>query len=903
MTSDTLRPIRVWIFGSDPKCDVVISQAVVSPQHCLLAQYEKGFALEDLGSDQGTWLNGRRLTTRSSEWVRPEDRILLGGAIPIPWPGSGPDSRASRSSPPEPKGSAQRIITIGRAPDSTVVLDYPMISWNHARLIEDSRGKLVLEDLGSTNGTAVGHPENRITRSDVRPEDSVFFGSFKIRVSRMLEPDRVALGGGVQETVPFRGQQMVLGRDPQCEYPLAFPMISWHHAKLEKTPRGIEIEDLGSKNGTFVDGERIRGRVTLKTGSEIGLGSFRFRLLDEAGNLGKRNYSGNVTIEASGVVVEIQRSGVRRRLLDPVSLTVFPSELVALMGPAGAGKTTLLKAINGYTPPASGQVLFNGEDLYANQEQFRLQVGYVPQDDILHPQLTVKEALYFTARLRTDLRDDEIEARVMQVLKDLNIDDIGGRLIGSPERKVISGGQRKRVNIAMELLSDPSVLFLDEPTSGLSSYDAYQVMRLLRRLADSGKTVFCTIHQPSLDIFREFDSLLMVARDKGENAGMLVYFGPAYPESIEFFSQPSGKGAPASPEMLMTGLAQRPATEWARAYERSPMRKEYVEARAGQIVSDAGSHHAKPKREFGIRQMITLSRRNVLLKLRDRTQTLILLAQAPLFAILLTIVFQGLTDRSFGDPKEWAQFGGKIASVHFLMVVAAVWFGCNNAARDIVGETAIFLRERMVNLKLPSYVFSKMAVLALICTFQCATLLTIVYYVAKLSGPFGLLLLVLFTASLVGTAIGLLISALSPTTEAAIAFLPVVLLPFILLGGGIKPLHEMPKAAQWIAAVTPTRWAYEANLLEEAKSRRSSFKNELEQQLLDCRNTAALCQGRGAPAQSAPAAVKTETDVAESAFPLQDGRSSISRSFQILGIFLGTLLILMLGTLSLKSTQ
>lgn len=907
MNPETLKPLRVWVFGSDGQCDVVIPTPEVSSRHCLLAQYEKGYALEDLGSERGTSLNGKRLAPRQPEWVRPDDRILLGGAAVLPWPGNSGGQNGAAGT----ESTVQRVITIGRAPESTVVLDYPMISWNQARLSVKSGGSLILEDAGSTNGTAVGSLENRITRTEVRPEDSVFFGSFKIRVSRLLDPAKLRLGSAVEETVPFSGQQMVIGRDPQCDCPLNYPMISWHHAKLEKTSRGIEIEDLASRNGTFVDGNRISGRVTLTTGSEIGLGSFRFRLLDTAGNLGRRNYAGNITVEAAGVVVEIQRGGVKRRLLDPVSLTVFPSELVALMGPAGAGKTTLLKAINGYTMPVAGHVLFNGEDLYANQEQYRLQVGYVPQDDILHGQLTVKEALYFTARLRTDLRDNEIETRVLQVLKDLNIEDIGNRLIGSPERKVISGGQRKRVNIAMELLSDPSVLFLDEPTSGLSSYDAYQVMRVLRRLADSGKTVFCTIHQPSVDIFREFDSLLMVARDKGDNAGMLVYFGPAYPESIRFFNTPAGASAtaPPAPEMLMSGLAEKPATEWAARFGQSHYYKDYIESRAGQIVSARPqTAMSKPKREFGIRQMITLARRNVLLKLRDRTQTLILLAQAPLFAALLTIVFHDLTDRAFGDPAQWAQFCGKIASTHFLMVVAAVWFGCNNAARDIVGETAIFQRERMVNLKLPSYVFSKMAVLALICIFQCTTLLAIVYTVSQLSGPFLALLAVLTVASLVGASIGLLISALSPTTEAAIAFLPIVLLPFILLGGGIKPLHEMPQTAQWIAAVTPTRWGYEANLLEEAKSRNSTFRNDLEQKLLDCQSAVTQCQtaaGRGSRTTQTTVPAKTaatESDIAAAAFPLSDGRSSLSHSLQILGIFLGVFLILILATLSLKAT-
>jgi ABC-type multidrug transport system ATPase subunit/pSer/pThr/pTyr-binding forkhead associated (FHA) protein len=908
--SKTPKPIRVWLFGSDPQCDVVLDQPMVSPRHCLLAHYDQGYAVEDLNSGTGTWLNGRVLAPRQPEWVTSHDRILLGGSVVLPWPENG-----ARVNPkPGPPIETRRMITIGRGSENTAVLDYPMISWNHARLTLESNGKLFLEDLKSTNGTSLGHAENKISRAEVTAEDSVFFGSFKIRVSRLLEPGKLALGGAVEETVPFRGTEMVIGRDPQCDYPLSFPMISWHHAKLSKVSGGFEIEDLGSRNGTFVDGARISGRVTLKAGSEIGLGSFRFRLLED-GNLGKRNHSGNVTVEAVSVVVEISRSGTRRRLLDPVSLTVFPSELVALMGPAGAGKTTLLKAINGYTPPAAGQVLFNGEDLYANQDQFRLQVGYVPQDDILHPQLTVKEALYYTAKLRTDLRDDEIDARIMQILEDLNIDDIGNRLIGSPERKVISGGQRKRVNIAMELLSDPSVLFLDEPTSGLSSYDAAQVMRVLRRMADGGKTVFCTIHQPSVDIFREFDSLIMVARDKGDNAGMLVYFGPAYPESIRFFNPrtagPSTSENALSPEILMSGLAGRPATEWANIYQSSSQKKEFVEARAGQIVSDKQSHGDRRKTEFGFRQLLTLSRRNMLLKLRDKTQSLILLAQAPLFAALLTIVFRELGDKSFGDPADWAQFCGNISSVHFLMVVAAVWFGCNNAARDIVGETAIFQRERMVNLKLPSYVFSKMAVLSLVCVSQCLALLGIVYEAAGLSGPFMPLLLVLVASSFVGAAIGLLISALSPTTETAIAFLPVVLLPFILLGGGIKPLHEMPKTAQWIAAATPTRWAYEANLLQETKDRHSAFTNEAAKKLADCQAAMTQCRAASPPAglgqqgqrvEKAPS-ILIETDIAQAAFPVSDGRSTFSRSIQALGIFLGIFLILILSVLNFKAAQ
>jgi hypothetical protein len=244
------------------------------------------------------------------------------------------------------------------------------------------------------------------------------------------------------------------------------------------------------------------------------------------------------------------------------------------------------------------------------------------------------------------------------------------------------------------------------------------------------------------------------------------------------------------------------------------------------------------------------------------------------------------------------------------MVVAAVWFGCNNAARDIVGETAIFLRERMVNLKLPSYVFSKFAVLGLICAFQCTALLSITYFWCDLSGPFVTLLAVLIASSLVGAALGLLISAVAPTTESAIAFLPVVLLPFILLGGGIKPVHEMPAVAQWVAAICPTRWGYEANLLAEAKSRKSEFRNEIAEKFQSCQASVARCEARLNPAASrsprpgtAGTAPAVETDIATTAFPAADGRSTLARTFQVLGLSLGVLLILILTSLSLKAQR
>ena len=326
MSSTTVAPLRVWVCGSAPVCDVILTGAGIAARHCVLTQYPTGYALEDLGSPFGTFVNGKRLGAREPEWVDASDAIVLGSSVRLPWP------VASRSS--VRAASPAGTVTIGRAPESDVVLDYPMISWNHARLRREA-GRLILEDLGSTNGTAVGQTSNRITQADVQPTDVIFFGSLKVPVSRLLESKKLVLGEANQETVRMTGTEMIIGRDPDCDYPLKFPVISWRHARLEKTPNGLVIEDLGSKNGTFVDGQQISGRVALKQGSEIGLGSFRFKLLDDAGVLAKRSYQGNVTVAASQLVVEIQRGSVRRRLLDPVSLTVFPSELVALMGPGG----------------------------------------------------------------------------------------------------------------------------------------------------------------------------------------------------------------------------------------------------------------------------------------------------------------------------------------------------------------------------------------------------------------------------------------------------------------------------------------------------------------------------------------------------------------------------------------
>ena len=799
-------PNNLWKVGSSPNCDIVIDQPIVSGEHCRLSLLGDQYVLEDLGSTNGTYVNGYRLDPRSPVYVSSTDRVTLGRQLPMPWPAHAQNSVRSSSS---------QVINIGRGSQNEIRLDYPMISREHARITRSGQ-QWIIEDLNSANGTALNRIDNKIQRATLQPADEIYLGSYKIDASRILREKKFTQGEGQFERLRLQGGRMVLGRDPTSGYQLNYPMISWRHAALERAADGIYVEDLGSRNGTYVNGVRITGRTLVRPGQEIGLGSFRFQLLED-GELAKREYIGNVTIEVAAVAVNAPNGD---RLLDSVSLTVFPSELVALMGPAGAGKTTFLKAINGYTPPAAGRVLFNGQDLYQYYDRFRQQMSYVPQDDIVHAQLTVREALYFSAKLRTDLTDAEIEERIDKVLTSLGIQDKKNTIIGSPERKVLSGGQRKRVNIAMELIAAAPVIFLDEPTSGLSSYDAENVVQVLKKLSKEGTTIVTTIHQPSLDIFKQFDALIMISRDRG-GCGALAYFGPAHPDAIEFFDPAAAQnartqsGKELTPELLLSGLAQKKTPDWVTTFEGSRYKKLFVADRAGKIPSTPDHATESPVRKFGFDQWWTLVRRNFILKMRDRGQAIITIVQAPAFALLLGLVFRHL---EYSNEDQFNQTMKHAVGLEFLMVIAAIWFGCNNVARDIVGEWTVFQRERMVSLKLPSYIFSKLAVAAVLNLFQCLALLGIVAVMCHLKGDFLLTLGILYLSSLVGSAVGLCVSARASTTEAAIAMLPLILLPVIALGGALAPIKELPQSLQQVAKIVPSRWAFEADLLLEAKA-------------------------------------------------------------------------------------
>lgn len=793
----------VLTIGRDHGNTIVQNYPIVSGSHCRIYISGKSLFIQDLNSANGTFVNGERIPPSKKKKLNINDDISLGSHKLSPHDIfsriNGPGKAVVRPGQ-KPKGTDIACMTIGSGPENDIILDYPQISWEHARLVRGD-GVWALEDRKSTNGTYVNDRSRRITRCEITSDDTIYFGSFKISARRLLKAKKeTAFGRSDPHAIAITKAETIFGRDPASTIHLDFSQISWRHAKLTHTMDGkFHLEDLGSTNGTFVNGRKIKATyVTPK--DTISFGSFVFRLTED-NKIIKRDYRGDIRIDADEITYQVYDKKKRKNkiLLDGVSFSIFPSEFVGLMGPSGAGKTTLLLAMNGYIPPSHGGSMINELSLYENYNAFRGLIGYVPQEDIIHPELTVYEALYYTAKLRlpSDTPKQKISEKINRILSQLELldptreIDVRDVIIGSAEKKGISGGQRKRVNLAMELLTDPSLLFLDEPTSGLASEDTLTVMKVLRGLADDGKTIILTIHQPSLEAYKNMDNVIILS------SGKLMYYGPTYPDSLTFFNQ----GLPSeqvldSPDNVLRGLKKRSEKEWEGRYKTSNYYKEYVQERKHKECP-VKKGVQKPSRPVNLRQWWTLTCRYLAVKKKDSLNTVILLLQAPVIAALIALVFHEKDFQPYVDTPL------------FLLIISALWFGTSNSAREIVAENAIYRRERMVNLKIASYVFSKCTVLSMLCFLQCIIMVGIVH-VALGWGDFYKIFGVTFLTSIAGLGIGLLVSSLTRTQQAAVAIVPLVLLPMVILGGGMLPVNKMNETSKYLSYFVPSRWAYES---------------------------------------------------------------------------------------------
>lgn len=731
--------------------------------------------------------------------------------------------------PPTP-ATPTRIVLIGRAPGNDILLGSPGVSARHARVLVEP-GRLVLEDLGSRNGTFVGVPPRRIERAEITLADQLTFGDTPLPPSALADllartRPRDATGG-----IALDGSAVVtLGRGSRASVPIDCPIASALHASLSIDDGRVVVRDLGSMSGTFVDGRRIDRPVAIEPGAVVQIADHRYRLAADARTLEPLDARGD-TIETVAAAVAIAGG---KRILEDVSLVIEPGELVAVMGPSGSGKSTLLSLVNGQAAPAAGRVLVGGLDLHDHFELFRGRIGFVPQDDILHADLTVWQALWYAARLRLpgDTSAAEITTRLQAVIATLGLEGTEQTRVGDQRKRGVSGGQRKRVNLAMELLTDPPILVLDEPTSGLSSTDALAVIQLLRSLADQGKTIIVTIHQPSVDAFCLFDAVAVIARDGStRQVGRLTYFGRAWPDAVTFFEPldaghahpgprpQAAREPPATVDGLLRGLATRPVAEWVRRWEGSAARSIWVLGRSSGLTAGVGSRKRPAARPVArLRQWAVLVARNLAVKAADRWNTAVLLLQAPLVAALIAVVFARVL-RTEPTVETWPRAGVDMATAMFVTALAAIWFGISGTAREIVTEWPIYRRERMVGLSIMSYLGSKLAVLAVLAAVQTVVLVGIVATGCGFRGPWWQAWLVLFVAAVAGGALGLVISASLRTAEAAAGVLPILLLPMIVLGGILVPLADLPAATRPLAAAMPSRWAFEGLVVPEARAR------------------------------------------------------------------------------------
>jgi ABC-type multidrug transport system ATPase subunit/pSer/pThr/pTyr-binding forkhead associated (FHA) protein len=753
-------------------------------------------------------------------------------------------------------------IYLGSGPDCEIRIPHAGVSAHHARCRLEVGDKVLIEDLGSPGGTAINRPGNRIVVQYVAPSDTLYLSGRPLTAATVYEalrsrralpktaPTPAALSSPASQGAGQENRQLqvepgvtVIGRDPDVtnkqRIVLPGPMVSRNHAGVLRAGDGeYYIWDLGSTYGTFVDSRRVGSRRTrIAPHAVVEIPGFRFFIgAQGATTMAPLNQGG--AVHAEGISAGVGRVWNRRLILDGVRFSIAPRSMVALMGASGAGKTTLLTVMAGQSPPVSGKVYYDNLDLFAHFSRIRASLGYVPQDDILHPQLTVRQALFFSARLRlpVDYSSAEIRKRVEETMDKLGIAGQADVPIGSAVKRGISGGQRKRVNLAMELIPDPTVLLLDEPTSGLSSADAERVVRTLRDLTNDGRTVIVTIHQPSRQVFEMFDQLLVLDNDTVRTIpapppqpGRLIFNGPAR-RAPAYFQDHDASGnsrALSGAEVVFAAIESNPARkteEWEKRFIESPYfskddRKPYAQLAPGAQSGETSEDRRSLPSPF--HQFSTLLRRVWQIKASDRWSLCQAIFLQPLVVAIGIALASGtlLTARRYVGAEYVKDFL-RIGKTLFFGIFTALWFGCNNTAREIVAEIAVYRRERFVGLSLSAYLGSKIVFFSGICAVQCLVLAGVVSLGSDLRASTGIIALLFWLAALCGVAIGLLISALAPEGERAIQLVPLALLPMILFGGGLTRLSDLESPiARRIAAVVPARWAFEGALLAENQAR------------------------------------------------------------------------------------
>jgi ABC-type multidrug transport system ATPase subunit len=760
---------RSYYIGRDPQSDIVVNDSRVSWRHAVLRQDGSNWLLEDVGSTNGTFQGRERV-----------QRVTISGscAIRLGHPDDGPAMSCSVAPPVQADGAQVAEVPPTRYVESPVATPPPA----------NPAVNRVAEEVGHAGGPpggGYGPPGGGFGTPGGGHGDGAPGGAAP--AGPPVRKPRSSMERMPSAVLRLPTTLLRIGRAQDNQVVIADLSVSRYHAELRRNPRGgYTIVDLGSHNGTFVNGLRVESAPVTER-DIINIGPATYRLVGE--ELQEFLDTGEISFIAKDLTVTLP-SG--RTLLDHVSFPLGERCFMGVIGPSGAGKSTLLGALTGTAPANGGQVLYDGRDLYTNYAQLRHRIGLVPQENILHTQLTARRGLGYAAELRfpRDTSKAERSHRIDEVLEELAL-----TRHADTKTAAMSGGQQKRVNVALELLTKPSLLFLDEPTSGLDPGLDKSVMEQMRDLAHDGRTVIVVTH--SVANLNLCDQLLVLVP-----GGKIAYFGPPQ-EGLRHFNQPGWAE-------VFQAFEAEPNRDWAAEYRNSMYYQQYVAGGMENPVAIQGrgaQAAAAPKTSNRFAQISTLVRRYSAVIASDR---------GFLYLLVGVVLGLGALVRAFPLPN-----GGFVGpnndgaqSALLILVLCACFSGALNAIREIVKERPIYARERGTGLSAGAYLASKVIVLGVISAFQ-AILLVAIGLAGKNFPPKGSALpiplleiaIAIALVAVVSMVIGLLTSSVVSTAERAMPLVFLLVMIQVVTTGGIFAIHGTAGLEQ-IAWFTPSRWGF-----------------------------------------------------------------------------------------------